>query len=66
MKSCRALIAGALLLLVSIVSLPPAHGAPTVRIKDIASVQGLRDNQLVGVGLVTGPVSYTHLTLPTN
>jgi len=54
LKNCRALIAGALLLLASIVSLPPAHAAPTVRIKDIASVQGLRDNQLVGVGLVTG------------
>jgi len=54
LKNRRALIAGALLLLASIVSLPPAQAAPTVRIKDIASVQGLRDNQLVGVGLVTG------------
>ncbi|MFP4562859.1 MAG: flagellar basal body P-ring protein FlgI [Spirochaetia bacterium] len=27
---------------------------PTVRIKDIAQVQGMRDNQLVGFGLVTG------------
>jgi flagellar P-ring protein precursor FlgI len=28
--------------------------APTVRLKDIATLQGLRGNQLVGVGLVTG------------
>jgi len=28
--------------------------APTVRLKDIASLQGVRGNQLVGVGLVTG------------
>lgn len=29
----------------------PAHGA---RIKDIATVEGVRDNQLIGYGLVTG------------
>jgi flagellar P-ring protein precursor FlgI len=28
--------------------------APTVRLKDIAALQGIRSNQLVGVGLVTG------------
>ena len=28
--------------------------APTVRLKDIATLQGLRGNQLVGIGLVTG------------
>jgi flagellar P-ring protein precursor FlgI len=27
---------------------------PTVRIKDIASIRGARENQLVGIGLVTG------------
>jgi flagellar P-ring protein precursor FlgI len=27
---------------------------PAVRIKDIADLQGIRDNQLVGIGLVTG------------
>ena len=27
---------------------------PSVRIKDIADLQGIRDNQLVGIGLVTG------------
>jgi flagellar P-ring protein precursor FlgI len=31
-----------------------AGAAPTVRIKDIATVQGLRANQLIGLGLVTG------------
>ncbi len=29
-------------------------GAPTVRIKDIATLQGVRENQLLGIGLVTG------------
>ncbi len=28
--------------------------APEVRIKDIAYIQGVRENQLVGIGLVTG------------
>ncbi len=28
--------------------------APTVRLKDVATLQGLRGNQLVGIGLVTG------------
>lgn len=31
-----------------------AAAAPSVRIKDIATVRGLRANQLVGIGLVTG------------
>ncbi len=31
-----------------------AAAAPTVRLKDIATLQGVRGNQLVGVGLVTG------------
>jgi flagellar P-ring protein precursor FlgI len=31
-----------------------AAAAPSVRIKDIATVRGLRGNQLLGVGLVTG------------
>lgn len=29
-------------------------GAPEVRIKDIAYIQGVRENQLVGIGIVTG------------
>lgn len=32
----------------------PAHAAATARIKDIVSVQGVRDNVLVGYGLVVG------------
>ena len=32
----------------------PAGAAPAVRIKEIAHVQGVRENQLLGVGLVTG------------
>jgi flagellar P-ring protein precursor FlgI len=31
-----------------------AFAAPTVRIKDIADLKGVRGNQLVGIGLVTG------------
>jgi flagellar P-ring protein precursor FlgI len=31
-----------------------AFAAPTVRIKDIATLQGVRENQLLGIGLVTG------------
>jgi flagellar P-ring protein FlgI len=31
-----------------------AFGAPTVRIKDIAYVRGVRSNQILGLGLVTG------------
>ena len=31
-----------------------AFAVPTVRIKDIADLRGIRDNQLVGIGLVTG------------
>ncbi len=32
----------------------PAAAAPKVRIKDIADVLGVRENQLLGIGLVTG------------
>ena len=28
--------------------------APEVRVKDIAYIQGVRENQLVGIGIVTG------------
>lgn len=30
------------------------HSAPTVRIKDVAGLEGVRENQLLGIGLVTG------------
>jgi flagellar P-ring protein precursor FlgI len=46
--------AGVLLLALALVSPLPARAIPTVRIKDIGSIQGLRDNQLTGIGLVTG------------
>ena len=42
----------AVLLLVA--SALPAVAAPKVRIKDIADVLGVRENQLLGIGLVTG------------
>jgi flagellar P-ring protein precursor FlgI len=32
----------------------PAFAAPSVRIKDIAAVRGIRANQVLGLGLVTG------------
>lgn len=31
-----------------------SFAAPSVRIKDIANIQGIRENQLLGIGLVTG------------
>jgi len=31
-----------------------ADAAPTVRIKDIGYIEGIRENQLIGIGLVTG------------
>jgi len=48
-----------LLVLLTIVALlfmfvAEVYAAPTVRIKDIARVQGVRNNQLTGYGLVTG------------
>ncbi|OHD76148.1 MAG: hypothetical protein A2V99_03000 [Spirochaetes bacterium RBG_16_67_19] len=45
----RAAAAGAFLAVSVLLS-----AAPTVRLKDIATLQGIRGNQLVGVGLVTG------------
>jgi flagellar P-ring protein FlgI len=48
-------ILSALFLLISATTatIPPAHAEP-VRIKDIADVEGIRENQLVGYGLVVG------------
>ncbi|MDB5415764.1 MAG: flgI [Rubritepida sp.] len=42
------------MLLLGMVLLAQAAGAQSVRIKDIADVEGVRDNQLVGYGLVVG------------
>ena len=47
MKACL------LSLLLGLLALPPAAAQP-VRIKDIADIEGVRDNQLVGYGLVVG------------
>ncbi len=41
-------------LLLAILLLTPSLAAAQVRIKDIADVEGVRDNQLVGYGLVVG------------
>ena len=48
-----AVLIGSLLLMISLVSFA-AQGGPLVRIKDMADVEGVRSNQLVGVGLVLG------------
>lgn len=48
-------VAAALLMLsVVTVAAQQIDGQPTVRIKDIARVAGVRDNQLIGMGLVVG------------
>lgn len=44
----------ALAALLLVVSGAAAMAAPAVRIKDIATVRGLRGNQILGLGLVTG------------
>ncbi|MBD0271290.1 MAG: flagellar basal body P-ring protein FlgI [Acetobacteraceae bacterium] len=41
-------------LLAAAVAAPPPAAAQSVRLKDIADVEGVRDNQLVGYGLVVG------------
>ncbi|MFG1190346.1 flagellar basal body P-ring protein FlgI [Xanthobacter flavus] len=46
------LIATALAALLALAS--PAAAQSTTRIKDISSIQGVRDNQLVGYGLIIG------------
>ncbi len=43
----------ALCVALSLLAAPPA-AAQSVRLKDIADVEGVRDNQLVGYGLVVG------------
>jgi len=52
-KMRRILCLITLLYLVAIFILP-AHQAQAVRIKDLASIKGVRDNQLIGYGLVVG------------
>lgn len=43
-----------MVLLAGLGALPALIGTPAVRIKEIAYVQGVRENQLLGIGLVTG------------
>lgn len=40
--------------LLSVQAIPAPAAAETVRLKDIADIEGVRDNQLVGYGLVVG------------
>ena len=47
-------LAGAMLALLLVAAFAPAPAAAQVRIKDIASFEGVRDNLLVGYGLVVG------------
>ncbi|NCB16039.1 MAG: flagellar biosynthesis protein FlgA, partial [Synergistales bacterium] len=50
-------VAAVLLLLLLLLGASMSAGAeihPTVRIKDLADVEGVRSNQLVGVGIVMG------------
>jgi len=51
-KIASAAVLAAAYLLAALVAIPAA--AQSVRIKDIADVEGVRDNQLVGYGLVVG------------
>ena len=44
----------AMALLLSCSSLPADSGGHLARIKDVATIEGIRDNQLVGYGLVVG------------
>ena len=37
------------------------EAAAAVRIKDIVSIQGVRENQLVGYGLVIGKIGRAHV-----
>jgi flagellar P-ring protein FlgI len=48
--TCRRLLASCLLLAAGMA----AFAAPVVRIKDIANVRGIRGNQILGLGIVTG------------
>ncbi len=43
-----------LVLTMSLLAVPPLGAMAQVRIKDIADIEGVRDNQLVGYGLVVG------------
>ena len=53
-----------ILLFAALVSALPVP-ATAERVRDLGQFQSVRSNQLTGYGIVVGPVSYTHLTLPT-
>ena len=53
MKAWRSILAGLLTAATILAPLAPAQAA-TARIKDIVNVEGVRENQLVGYGLVVG------------
>jgi len=50
----RITVPWALAFLTALALAAPAAAAPTVRIKDIAALEGVRENQLLGIGIVTG------------
>ncbi len=54
LKKFKALWIGRIILFVAIFSFFTAAPSFSARLKDIASIQGLRENQLVGYGLVVG------------
>ena len=53
-KTARAATVKGVLLLATCLALPLAPAMAQTRIKDIADVEGVRDNQLVGYGIVVG------------
>ena len=53
LPNLRILLTGLMAALLSLAPLTEAHAA-TARIKDIVNIEGIRDNQLVGYGLVVG------------
>jgi flagellar P-ring protein FlgI len=52
--SCRRRVAAFLWACILVFSAATASAAPTVRVKDIANVRGVRGNQILGLGIITG------------
>ena len=50
----RALVHALAVIAAALVALTPLHAAAYSRIKDLTDVEGIRDNQLIGYGLVVG------------
>src|SRR5437879_5430897 len=53
LRMLRMVFAGLVAIALTLAPLTEAHAA-TARIKDIVNIEGVRDNQLVGYGLVVG------------